>query len=131
MSMHDPIADMLTRIRNAQSAGKFEVIMPSSTLKVAIAKVLESEGYIAGYKEKHEGVKKNLNIVLKYYQGKPVIEKLERVSRPSLRIYKNKNELPRVLGGLGISIVSTSQGLMSDRVARSQGLGGEVICVVA
>lgn len=131
MSMHDPIADMLTRIRNAQSAQKETVAMPSSTKKEAIAKVLKDEGYISGYDVTTEGAKSTLVITLKYHQGKAVIETLDRVSRPSLRIYRSKDNLPTVLGGLGIAIISTSKGLMTDRKARAQSLGGEVICFVA
>ncbi len=131
MSMHDPIADMLTRIRNAQSAQKVSVTMPSSKIKNAIAEVLKSEGYIAEYSNQVTGPKAELTVVLKYFEGKPVIERIDRVSRPSLRIYKGKAELPRVLGGLGISIVSTSKGLMSSRKAESIGLGGELICNVS
>ncbi|GAA5103476.1 30S ribosomal protein S8 [Wohlfahrtiimonas larvae] len=131
MSMHDPIADMLTRIRNAQSAQKETVAMPSSTKKEAIAKVLKDEGYISGFEVTAEGAKKTLSITLKYYQGKAVIETLDRVSRPSLRIYRSKDQLPSVLGGLGIAIISTSKGLMTDRKARAMSLGGEVICFVA
>ena len=131
MSMHDPIADMLTRVRNALSAEKIEVSMPSSKMKKAIAEVLMAEGYILDFKETQEGSKKELALRLKYHQGKPVIEKISRVSRPSLRIYRSKDNLPKVLGGLGVLIVSTSKGLMSDKKARSLGLGGEVICVVA
>lgn len=131
MSMHDPIADMLTRIRNAQSAQKETVAMPSSTKKEAIAKVLKDEGYISSFEVVAEGVKQTLVITLKYYQGKAVIETLDRVSRPSLRIYRSKDQLPSVLGGLGIAIISTSKGLMTDRKARAMALGGEVICFVA
>ena len=131
MSMHDPIADMLTRIRNAQSAQKVSVTMPSSKIKNAIAEVLKSEGYIAEYSNQVTGPKAELTVVLKYFEGKPVIDRIDRVSRPSLRIYKGKAELPRVLGGLGISIVSTSKGLMSSRKAESIGLGGELICNVS
>lgn len=131
MSMHDPIADMLTRIRNAQSAQKETVAMPSSTKKEAIAKVLKDEGYISSFDVTAEGAKKTLSITLKYYQGKAVIETLDRVSRPSLRIYRSKDQLPSVLGGLGIAIISTSKGLMTDRKARAMSLGGEVICFVA
>jgi len=128
--MTDPIADMLTRVRNAQAAAKFDVTMPSSKLKVAIAKVLQDEGYIAGFTI-DEAVKPTLTVNLKYYQGRPVIEELKRVSRPGLRIYKNKNELPKILNGLGIAIVSTSAGVMTDREARSSGRGGEIICTVS
>lgn len=131
MSMHDPIADMLTRIRNAQTAQKESVAMPSSTKKEAIAQVLKDEGYISSFEVVSEGVKKSLVITLKYYQGKAVIETLDRVSRPSLRIYRSKDSLPSVLGGLGIAIVSTSKGLMTDRKAKALSLGGEVICFVA
>jgi len=132
MSMSDPIADMLTRIRNGQSINMESVVMPSSGTKVAIAKVLQEEGFIADYKvEEAPGNKRDLTINLKYFEGKPVIETIKRVSRPGLRIYKRKDELPKVLGGLGIAIVSTSSGLMTDRAARDQGYGGEVICFVS
>lgn len=130
MSMSDPISDMLTRIRNGQMARKAQVSMPSSKLKVAIARVLKEEGYINDYQVAEEGGKSTLTIDLKYYNGKPVIEQIERVSRPGLRIYKGKEELPQVRGGLGIAIVSTSKGVMTDRAARAVGEGGEVICVV-
>ncbi|KAE9531062.1 MULTISPECIES: 30S ribosomal protein S8 [Testudinibacter] len=130
MSMQDPIADMLTRIRNGQSANKIAVNMPSSKLKVAIANVLAEEGYIDSVKIS-EGVKPELEITLKYFQGKPVVESIQRISRPGLRIYKRKDELPSVMGGLGIAVVSTSQGVMTDRAARKAGLGGEIICYVA
>ena len=130
--MTDPIADMLTRIRNGQSINMESVVMPSSGTKVAIAKVLQEEGFIADYKvEEAPGNKRDLTINLKYFEGKPVIETIKRVSRPGLRIYKRKDELPKVLGGLGIAIVSTSSGLMTDRAARDQGYGGEVICFVS
>ncbi len=129
--MTDPISDMLTRIRNGLSANKVTVSMPSSTMKVAIANVLETEGYILGHKvEDKENNKKNLIVELKYHQGAPVIDKIKRVSRPGLRIYKSKDEIPNVMGGLGIAIVSTSKGLMTDRAARKQGFGGEVLCSV-
>ncbi|HQU14997.1 MAG: 30S ribosomal protein S8 [Chromatiales bacterium 21-64-14] len=131
MTMTDPIADMLTRIRNGQSAGKKEVRMPFSTVKAAIADVLKDEGYIAGYTRQEENGKPTLTVVLKYYMGRPVIESIDRVSRPGLRIYKGKGDLPRVRAGLGIAIVSTPQGVMSDRAARAAGHGGEVLCVVA
>ncbi|HWP95077.1 MAG TPA: 30S ribosomal protein S8 [Gammaproteobacteria bacterium] len=131
MSMTDPIADMLTRIRNGQRMGHAEVSMPSSKVKAGIAKVLKEEGYIAGYEVIDSDGKPTLKITLKYYQGEPVIERIERVSRPGLRIYRRKHELPKVLGGLGIAIVSTSQGIMSDRAARAAGHGGEVICIVS
>lgn len=129
MSMTDPIADLLTRIRNGQMATMKVVEMPSSTKKVAIAKVLKDEGYIKDYKTS-EDVKSVLSITLKYHAGKPVISKIDRVSRPGLRLYKNHNELPKVLGGLGITIISTSKGVMSDSKARKLGVGGEVICRV-
>lgn len=128
--MSDPIADMLTRVRNAQAASKVDVTMPSSKLKLAIAKVLLDEGYIAGYSS-DDAVKPSLTVTLKYYEGRPVIDELKRVSRPGLRIYKNKDELPKVLNGLGIAIVSTSAGVMTDRDARAAGRGGEVICTVS
>lgn len=130
MSMQDPIADMLTRIRNGQAANKVAINMPSSKLKVAIANVLADEGYIESVKIL-EGVKPELEITLKYFQGKPVVESIQRVSRPGLRIYKRKDELPKVMGGLGIAVVSTSKGVMTDRLARQSGLGGEIICYVA
>ncbi|GGZ07377.1 MULTISPECIES: 30S ribosomal protein S8 [Shewanella] len=131
MSMQDPIADMLTRIRNGQAANKVSVKMPSAKLKVAIAKVLKEEGYITDYAVADEGNKPELEVTLKYFQGKPVVETIQRVSRPGLRIYKGKDELPKVMGGLGVAIVSTSKGLMTDRAARLAGMGGEVICYVA
>lgn len=132
MSMSDPIADMLTRIRNGQHVGMESVTMPSSRRKEAIAKVLQDEGYIDGFSVADEpGNKKNLTVNLKYFEGRPVIDKIHRQSRPGLRIYKPKDELPAVLGGLGVAIISTSKGLMTDRAARSQGIGGEVICVVS
>ena len=131
MSMNDPISDMLTRIRNAQSANKTHVNMPSSSAKVDIANVLKNEGYIVDFEVKKDGASQNLEIELKYYEGKPVIEKIERTSKPGLRIYRNKEELPKVLGGLGVSIISTSAGVMSDRQARKNGIGGEVICIVS
>ena len=131
MSMTDPIADMLTRIRNAQSIGKTTVTMPSSKLKLAIAEVLKEEGYVDGFARRdHEG-KAQLEISLKYYAGEPVIEKIERVSRPGLRIYKGRDDLPKVMNGLGVAIVSTSRGVMTDRKARAVGVGGEVLCIVA
>lgn len=130
MSMTDPIADMLTRIRNGQSAGKKSVVQPSSKMKVSIAKVLKEEGYITDYSTETVGNHTELTIVLKYYKGAPVIETIKRVSRPGLRIYKSRDELPKVLGGLGIAIVSTSNGVMTDRAARAIGHGGEVICTV-
>lgn len=129
--MTDPIADMLTRIRNGQRAGKVSVSMPSSKLKQSIANVLKDEGYIADYAEQDEGGKPSLNVSLKYYEGQPVIDTLKRISRPGLRIYKAKDELPKVMGGLGVAIVSTSKGVMSDRAARAAGEGGEVLCYVS
>jgi small subunit ribosomal protein S8 len=131
MSMSDPIADMLTRIRNALSVGKISVSMPSSKQKVAIATVLKEEGYIKDFTQSADGNKPVLEIELKYYEGKPVIELLQRISRPGLRVYKNKNEIPQVMGGLGVAIVSTSNGLMTDRGARKAGHGGEIVCYVA
>ena len=131
MSMSDPVADMLTRIRNAQMSEKATVVMPSSKLKVAIAKVLKDEGYIEDFKTSAEGVKSLLEIGLKYYAGRPVIERIERVSRPGLRIYKGSRDIPAVMNGLGIAIVSTSKGVMTDRKARASGVGGEVLCIVA
>jgi ribosomal protein S8 len=128
--MQDPIADMLTRIRNGQAANKIAVSMPSSKLKVAIANVLADEGYIESVKVL-DGVKPELEITLKYFQGKPVVESIQRVSRPGLRIYKRKDELPKVMGGLGVAVISTSKGVMTDRAARQAGLGGEIICYVA
>ena len=130
MSMSDPIADMLTRIRNGQTAKKKSVKLPSSKLKVAIAKVLKDEGYITDFKTDTNGSHTEMTVELKYYNGVPVIEKVKRVSRPGLRIYKSKDELPKVLGGLGIAIVSTSSGVMTDRAARAIGHGGEVVCTV-
>lgn len=129
--MSDPIADMLTRIRNALSIGKKTVSMPSSQQKIAIANLLKEEGYINDYKKSEGDKKPELQIELKYYEGKPVIDLLQRVSRPGLRVYKNKSELPQVMGGLGVAIVSTSTGLMTDRNARQAGHGGEIICYVA
>lgn len=130
MSMTDPVADMLTRIRNGQSAGKKFIRQPSSKLKVSIAKVLKEEGYIADFNTETVGNHIEMTIELKYYKGVPVIENIKRISRPGLRIYKSKDELPKVLGGLGIAIVSTSNGVMTDRAARAIGHGGEVICTV-
>jgi len=129
--MSDPIADMLTRIRNAQGVQKTAVSMPSSKLKVAIANVLKDEGYIEDFAVTTEGGKAELQIGLKYYTGRPVIERLERVSRPGLRIYKGKDDIPQVMNGLGVAIISTPQGVMTDRKARATGVGGEVICYVA
>lgn len=131
MSMSDPIADMLVRIRNAQAVEKQSVSMPSSKIKLAIAKVLKDEGYIEGFSVQDSDAKPVLLISLKYYSGKPVIERLERVSKPGLRVYKGRHDLPQVLNGLGVAIVSTPSGVMTDRKARSTGLGGEVICYVA
>lgn len=130
MTMQDPISDMLTRIRNAQAVDKKETSMPHSKLKVAIAKVLQSEGYIEAWREEGEGRDHVLIITLKYYEGKPVIDRLKRVSRPGLRVYKGKAELPVVQNGLGLAIVSTSKGVMSSREARRIGEGGEIICFV-
>jgi small subunit ribosomal protein S8 len=131
MSMTDPISDMLTRIRNGQKARKVSVRMPASNAKMAVAKVLKDEGYIADYSTTEDGQKAELSVELKYFEGKPVIENIKRVSKPGLRIYRGKEELPKVLGGLGVAIVSTSAGVMSDRQAREQGIGGEVICVIS
>lgn len=131
MSMTDPIADMLTRIRNGQKARKVSVTMPSSSAKVAIARVLKDEGYIADFATREDGGKAELTIELKYFEGRPVIEEIRRVSKPGLRIYRRRQDLPRVMGGLGVAIVSTSAGVMSDREAREKGIGGEVICVVS
>jgi small subunit ribosomal protein S8 len=131
MSMSDPIADMLTRIRNAQQSEKISVSMPASKLKKAIAQVLKDEGYIEDYAVRSVDGLPQIDVALKYYAGRPVIEKIERVSRPGLRIYKGREDLPRVMNGLGVAIVSTSRGVMTDRRARSLGVGGEVLCVVA
>jgi small subunit ribosomal protein S8 len=131
MSMSDPISDMLTRIRNAQMAEKVTVKMPSSKLKVAIAKVLQDEGYVEGFNVSSNEGKPTLEIGLKYYAGRPVIEKIQRVSRPGLRVYKGCDDIPMVMNGLGVAIVSTSKGLMTDRRARANGIGGEVLCIVA
>jgi small subunit ribosomal protein S8 len=131
MSMSDPIADMLTRIRNAQSVDKAVVTMPSSKLKVAIASVLRDEGYIDGFTVRGEGGKSELEIALKYYAGRPVIERIERVSRPGLRIYRGRDAIPQVMNGLGVAIVTTPKGVMTDRKARASGVGGEVLCYVA
>ena len=131
MSMTDPVADLLTRIRNGQSARKQNVTMGASKLKAAILRVLQDEGYIAGYSLADEDGKPQLTVDLKYFEGRPVIDRLERVSRPGLRIYRGKEELPRVLGGMGTVIVSTPRGVMTDRAARAIGQGGEVICIVA
>jgi len=130
MSMSDPIADMLTRIRNGQSAAKVEVTMPASNMKQSVAKVLKDEGYITDYSVS-DGAKAEMSVSLKYYDGKPVIATIDRMSRPGLRVYKNKDEIPSVLNGLGIIIVSTSTGMMTDRAARTAGVGGELICSVS
>jgi len=129
--MTDPIADMLTRIRNGQKARMVSVSMPDSNAKEAVAKVLKDEGYITDYSSEGEGTKKTLNVELKYFEGVPVIERIQRASRPGLRIYRGKEDLPKVLGGLGVAIVSTSAGVMSDRQAREKGIGGEVLCIVS
>ena len=131
MSMTDPIADLLTRIRNAQTARKTEVTMASSKVKTAIVRVLKDEGYVEDFRLDNEGGKPTLTIGLKYYEGRPVIDRIERVSRPGLRIYRGKDELPKVLNGLGTVIVSTPKGVMTDKQARSIGQGGEVLCIVA
>ena len=132
MSMQDPIADLLTRIRNGQSAGKKSILIPCSNQKVNICNVLKEEGYISDFSVAEEaGNKKVLTVGLKYYEGRPVIDEIKRVSRPGLRIYKKVDELPKVLGGLGVAIVSTSKGVMTDRAARAAGFGGEVICTVS
>jgi small subunit ribosomal protein S8 len=132
MSMTDPIADMLTRIRNGQNVSLKSVSMPSSTLKEAIARVLQDEGYIADFAVVDQpGNKRELTVTLKYFGGKPVIEKIQKISKPGLRIYRGKSDLPTVMGGLGVAIVSTSEGVMTDRSARAKGFGGEVICIVA
>ena len=131
MSMTDPIADMLVRIKNAAAVGKPTVKMPSSKIKVAIAGVLQDEGYIGGSRVTENGAKAELEIVLKYFEGKPVFERLQRVSRSGLRQYRGKDDLPKVLGGLGVAIISTSKGIMTDSQARQQGVGGEVLCFVA
>ncbi|HSN72600.1 MAG TPA: 30S ribosomal protein S8 [Steroidobacteraceae bacterium] len=131
MSMTDPIADFLTRIRNGQSSGKTQISVPSSKLKLSIAKVLQDEGYIERFNAESRDGKPVLTLDLKYYQGRPVIDRLERVSRPGLRVYKGKDELPSILGGLGVAIISTSRGVMTDREARAAGHGGEVLCIVS
>jgi small subunit ribosomal protein S8 len=131
MSMTDPIADFLTRIRNGQASGKTQVLVPASKVKLSIAKVLKDEGYIEDFSSTVEDGKPTLVVQLKYYQGRPVIDRLERVSRPGLRVYKGKDELPSILGGLGVAIVSTSKGVMTDRQARAAGHGGEVLCIVS
>ena len=132
MSMTDPIADFLTRIRNGQASGKTEIAAPSSRIKLALAKVLKDEGYIEDFAvDDGESMKPTVNVRLKYYQGRPVIDRLERVSRPGLRVYRAKDELPKILGGMGVAIISTSRGVMSDREARAAGHGGEVLCIVS
>jgi small subunit ribosomal protein S8 len=135
MSMHDPVADMLTRIRNAQMVGHTDVVMPASRLKASIAQVLKDEGYIEDFalrdKGGESGAHKELRIGLKYYAGRPVIERIERVSKPGLRVYKGTNDIPKVMNGLGVAILSTSRGVMTDRKARADGVGGEVLCIVA
>ncbi len=131
MSMSDPIADMLTRIRNAQMVGQVDVKMPASKLKAAIAQVLKDEGYIEDFALREDRTRQELRIGLKYYAGRPVIERLERVSRPGLRVYKSRRDIPRVMNGLGVAILSTSHGVMTDRKARATGVGGEVLCIVA
>ncbi|MCK9383303.1 MAG: 30S ribosomal protein S8 [Nevskia sp.] len=131
MSINDPIGDFLTRIRNGQQARKKFIVSPSSKQREAIAGVLKDEGYISDYAVATEGQKKTITVTLKYFEGKPVIERLQRISKPSLRLYKGADQLPKVLGGLGVAIISTSQGLLSDRKARAAGQGGEVVCLVA
>lgn len=131
MTMTDPVADMLTRIRNAHNVAKKQVHMPASKLKIAIAEVLKNEGYIENFQVEEKDNQKYLMLTLKYHMGRPVIEKIERVSRPGLRVYKSKDELPRIMNGLGIAIVSTSDGVVSDRQARAAGKGGEIICYVS
>jgi small subunit ribosomal protein S8 len=135
MSMSDPVSDMLTRIRNAQLVGHTEVSMPASKLKASIAQVLKDEGYIEDFavreKSGDDSAKKELRIGLKYYAGRPVIERLERVSKPGLRVYKGRNDIPRIMNGLGVAILSTSRGVMTDRKARADGVGGEILCIVA
>jgi small subunit ribosomal protein S8 len=131
MSMSDPIADMLVRIRNAQMVGHTEVAMPASKIKASIAQVLKDEGYIEDFALRDEGPKKHLRIGLKYYAGRPVIERLERVSKPGLRVYRGRDDIPRIMNGLGVAILSTSRGVMTDRKARADGVGGEILCIVA
>jgi small subunit ribosomal protein S8 len=131
MSMTDPVADLLTRIRNGQTAGKANISLDSSKIKTAIARVLKDEGYVADFHVENDTGKPRLIVDLKYYEGRPVIDRLERVSRPGLRVYRGKDELPKVLGGMGTVIVSTPQGVMTDRQARAAGQGGEVLCIVA
>ncbi|HEX6690264.1 MAG TPA: 30S ribosomal protein S8 [Burkholderiales bacterium] len=131
MSMSDPVADMLIRIRNAQMVGHTETVMPASRLKVSIAQVLKDEGYIEDFALREKGAKKELAIALKYYAGRPVIERLERVSKPGLRVYRGRDDIPRIMNGLGVAILSTSRGVMTDRKARADGVGGEILCIVA
>ena len=131
MSMSDPIADMLVRIRNAQMVGHTEVAMPASKIKASIAQVLKDEGYIEDFALRDEGPKKQLRIGLKYYAGRPVIERLERVSKPGLRVYRGRDDIPRIMNGLGVAILSTSRGVMTDRKARADGVGGEILCIEA
>lgn len=131
MSLQDPISDMLTHIRNGQARNKRDVTMPSSKLKVAVASILKAEGYITDFRVSDDEIKKSLTVELKYFEGKPVIETLKRISRPGVRRYRSKNELPTILSGLGIAIISTPKGLMTDKSARKQGVGGEVLCIVA
>jgi len=131
MSMSDPVADMLVRIRNAQMVGHTETVMPASRLKASIAQVLKDEGYIEDFALRDNGAKKELRIGLKYYAGRPVIERLERVSKPGLRVYKGSQDIPRIMNGLGVAILSTSRGVMTDRKARADGVGGEILCIVA
>ncbi|MBK6639502.1 MAG: 30S ribosomal protein S8 [Rhodocyclaceae bacterium] len=131
MSMTDPVADMLTRIRNAQMAEKVSVLMPASKLKVAIAEVLKDEGYISDFAVRDVDGRKSLDLELKYYAGRPVIERIERISKPGLRVYRGTDELPRVMNGLGVAIVSTPKGVMTDKRARAANVGGEVLCIVA
>jgi len=131
MSMTDPIADLLTRIRNGQSSGKTHVSLASSGIKESVLEVLKSEGYVASYRKESDGAKDTLTVELKYHSGAPVIENIQRVSKPGCRVYRGKDDLPTVMGGLGVAIVSTSRGVMSDRQARAEGHGGEVLCVVS
>ena len=131
MSMQDPISDMLTRIRNGQSAGKVRIMMPMSKQKLAIAEVLKQQGYVRDFSVEEVEGKSQLGILLRYFEGRPVIEMLKRVSRPGLRVYKHKDDIPKVIDGLGVAIISTSKGLMTDRQAREAGHGGEIVCVVA
>jgi small subunit ribosomal protein S8 len=131
MSMSDPVSDMLTRIRNAQMVGHTQVVMPASRLKASIAQVLKDEGYIEDFALRDNAAKKELHIGLKYYAGRPVIERLERVSKPGLRVYKGRDNIPSIMNGLGVAILSTSRGVMTDRKARADGVGGEILCIVA